>query len=116
MLGCPGQKMTTLLGVVDNLSSFDKPCVHRHHDEELAGLDENGRWPTRIAQAYPTPMCELLARCHARRMLSRGPIGGSTTISESALRNARDQQDRDRSELRIQHNEELPPGFLAASG
>ena len=116
MLGCPAQKMTTLLGVVDNLNTFDKPCVHRRHAEELAGLDENGRWRTRIAQAYPAPMCELLARCHARRMLSRGPVGGSTTISESALRQARDQQDRDRSELRIQHIEELPPGFLAASG
>jgi hypothetical protein len=113
--GCPAQKLTTLLGLVCGLGRFDVPCVHRRHAESLAGLDENGQFRTRIAQAYPPPMCMLLAKCLAEFMLAKGPVGGVTMMTESALFDARAQAVRDHALL---HGCEagLPEGFLANSG
>ena len=115
--GLAAQKMTTLMGRVSSFCPFDLPCRRQRHEQELCGLDESGAFRTHIAQAYQSSMCLALAKCHAEFMLGRGPVGGATIMSESALRVARNQAARNRADLAALGDPDvLPAGFLAVNG
>ncbi|CAK0856436.1 unnamed protein product [Prorocentrum cordatum] len=70
MWGCPALKLTTLTGTAFGMQRFVRPCVHENHSASLCGKDESGRFRTRVAQAYPSDFCRMLAECHVDAMLT----------------------------------------------
>ncbi|CAK0885631.1 unnamed protein product [Prorocentrum cordatum] len=94
MWGCPALKLTTISGTAKHLQRFIRPCIHKNHMASLCGKDETGRFRTRVAQAYSSELCRMLAE--AVELL----------IKETLERRRRDIRDID----------VLPASFLEASG
>ena len=117
MWGCPGRKETMMIGVADavEMQKFvDRKCCHKTH-AKLHGYDEQGRFRTRITQAYPQPMCEQLAKAHMKHMMEKGPAAGDAELSSQVLLDAIDQLREERKRALAQHAP-LPASFLEASG
>jgi hypothetical protein len=80
MWGASVRKLTTIAGAAQDLQAFDRACNHVSH-QALLGLDATGKFKTRAAQAYPGPLSERLARCHALFMLLQGhPLQEGTFV------------------------------------
>ena len=62
MVGAQSRKDTTLSGNLRNMAKFANipKCNHGWH-EPLIGLDSEGKFRTRQAQAYPPDMCRVMA-------------------------------------------------------
>ncbi|CAK0869509.1 unnamed protein product, partial [Prorocentrum cordatum] len=69
MWGCPALKLTTISGTAKDLQRLIRPCIHKSHTASLCGKDETGRFRTRVAQAYSSDLCRVLAECHLDAML-----------------------------------------------
>ncbi|CAK0891907.1 unnamed protein product [Prorocentrum cordatum] len=69
MWGCPALKLTTISGTAKHLQRLIRPCIHKNHTASLCGKDETGRFRTRVAQAYSSELCRVLAECHLDAML-----------------------------------------------
>ena len=74
MFGAPTKKPTTLAYCNVDLAAFNRLCTHGRHGEVLCGLDEEGKFKTRAAQAYPPEVCEELARAHLQAWEKREPF------------------------------------------
>ena len=106
-----------MIGVADadEMQKFvDRKCCHKNH-AKLHGYDEQGRFRTRITQAYPQPMCEQLAMAHMKHMMQKGPSAGDAELSSRVLLDAIDQLREERRRALAQ-NAPLPASFLEATG
>ena len=118
MWGCPAQKLTTITGVADPEAMDEfvaRWCNHATHAASLCGTDENGHFRTRLAQAYPQPMCRQLALAHVRWMRKREPRAGSTELASKLVLQGIAQYRASR-EAALPPAAPLPASFLQASG
>ncbi|CAK0805124.1 unnamed protein product [Prorocentrum cordatum] len=114
MRGCPALKLTTLTGTAFGMQRFVRPCVHENHSASLCGKDESGRFRTRVAQAYPSDFCRMLAECHVDAMLTmqeRREADLTERAVEQLISETLERRRRDATLL-----ESLPAAFLRASG
>ena len=118
MWACPARKLTTITDVLDQETMNEfvaRKCVHKKHDAALCGVDESGLFRTRIAQAYPQPMCKQLALAHVRWATRKGPMNGTASISSRLVLDAISQFRAERQHA-LQAGAPLPPSFQLASG
>ena len=114
MWGCPALKMTTISGTAKDMQRFIRPCSHENHTASLCGKDETGRFRTRVAQAYPSEFCRMLAECHLDAMLDgriRREADFTERVVEQLIRDTLERRRRD-----IGNTDVLPQSFLEASG
>ena len=114
MWGCPALKMTTISGTAKDMQRFIRPCSHASHTASLCGKDETGRFRTRVAQAYSSELCRMLAECHLDAMLD-GRVRREAHLTDRAV----DQLIRETLERRRRNlcdSDALPQAFLDASG
>ena len=67
--GCPALKETTLTGTAHGMQRLEKPCNHKTHAASLCGKDDAGYFRSRMAQAYPSELCEMMATIHVESMI-----------------------------------------------
>ena len=113
MFGCPAKKETTVVGRADQMEeNLGRQCSHVRHPAQLCGVDETGKFRTRIAQAYPSGMCRALAETHFNFMMNRRP-GQNSRLSDTTLKEVIAQL----TESRVQQGtKELPTSFAKALG
>ena len=92
MLGAPTKKMTTIASKGLAMKRFQLCCSHTSHSEVLFGLDEEGNFRTRKAQAYPPEMCEALAEEHLTAWEEREPLMGEERAAEQILEEMKSKQ------------------------
>ena len=92
MLGAPTKKMTTIASKGLEMTRFHLHCNHASHSDVLFGLDEDGNFRTRKAQAYPPEMCEALAEEHLSAWESREPLMGEERAAEQILEEMKERQ------------------------
>ena len=108
---------TLIIGIADAeaMKEFtDRWCNHSVHSATLCDLDENRKFRTRVAQAYPQEMCAQLAKAHVRYVIMKPPKAGSAELSSKMLLDAVDQLRQERGKAVAQNAP--PPVSLEASG
>ena len=64
------------------MRAFQVVCTHRSHAMILSGIDEEGKFRTRAAQAYPPKMCQELAEAHLVAWEKRSPLCAEQRAAE----------------------------------
>ena len=103
-----------MTGKAAQLERFVRPCRHQRHEASLAGVDENGHYRSRVAQAYPSEFCQMLATVHLDFMI-RAKERPEVPLREEFVETLVDEALR-RRRAQVRHVDELPATFLSADG
>ena len=111
MIGARSRKDTTMSGNLKGMNRFNEipRCSHTIH-ETLIGLDAEGKFKTRQAQAYPPGMCEVMAQLFIEDFAARScdPAAFMTRDELEALKGG--EVNWPECELRTRHRR---PGALS---